>query len=353
MKILLIENGYNDLKKSRIPLGSYFQSLGNEVYFSCPDPKETGIFSISMSRNTLAPLQIINGGKRLIQLEQNNTFQAVLSFRLVPNVINYLASFRNRDVKRAAVVTGLGYAFVATNNSGKAIVQRTLIKIFYRMASRRLKIITQNPDDLADLGVNNGSVILGSGIVKTGDEAKIVFDTESIKFLYVGRLLKCKGIGTVVSIFEQMKLRNIKVSLTIAGTVDPDNPDSITEAELLDLRNRSGVNYLGFVSDLHSVYAKCNVLLFPSMYREGVPRVILEALKYGLTVVTRDMPGCKETIRKNGFLISENAGVDEVIQYLISLDSRKLLENRLHSKSLFDSKFSAEIIYPQYLSHIS
>jgi hypothetical protein len=149
MKILLLENGFNDLKKSRIPLGSYFQSLGNEVFYACPEPKEAGIFNIRMSRNSLAPIQLINGFRKLSRLEKENNFHVVLSFRFVPNVLNYLASFPNNGVKRVSVITGLGFAFTADNNTLGANIQRILIKMFYRLASRRIQIIAQNPDDLA------------------------------------------------------------------------------------------------------------------------------------------------------------------------------------------------------------
>lgn len=353
MKILLVENGFNDLKKSRFPLGSYFRSFGNEVFYACPDPKEEGIFDLMMSRNSLAPIQLIKGFKKLNRLEKENTIQVVLSFRFIPNVLNYLASFRNRSVKRVSVITGLGFAFIAENNSIGAIVQRNLIKLFYRIASRRIQIITQNPDDLVDLGVKNGKVVLGSGVESTKLTATQVIHTESLKLLYVGRLLKSKGINTIISIFEQLKLTNISTSLTIAGTIDEANPDSITEAELSELKSKAGVNYLGFVSDMNFVYKECNVLLFPSTYREGIPRVILEALKHGLTIVTRDMPGCKETIDGNGYLICEEEGADRAIEYLLSLDSKKIIENSLKSRELFESTFCADIIYPQYMSYLS
>ena len=353
MRILLVENGFNDLKKSRVPLGSYFQALGNEVFYACPDPKEAGIFNISMSRNSLAPIQLINGFGRLNRLEKENTIQAVLSFRFIPNVLNYLASFRNGGVKRVAVITGLGYAFITANNSINAIIQRSLIKIFYRVASRRVQIVAQNPDDLTDLGVKNGRVVLGSGVERTALKASQVIHTDSLKLLYVGRLLKSKGINTTISIFEKLKLRNISVSLTIAGTIDEDNPDSITEAELSKLKSKAGVNYLGFVSDLDSLYQECNVLLYPSIYREGVPRVILEALKHRLTIVTRDMPGCKETINGNGYSINEEDGVEGAIEYLLSLDPKKILENSMKSREFFESTFCADVIYPQYLSYLT
>ena len=93
MKILIVENGYNDLKKSRIPLGKYFQSLGNEVFYACPDPKEKGIQNISMSRNNLALFQLFQGCARLNNIESEHSIEAVLSFRFIPNVLNYFASF--------------------------------------------------------------------------------------------------------------------------------------------------------------------------------------------------------------------------------------------------------------------
>jgi glycosyltransferase involved in cell wall biosynthesis len=352
MKILIVENGFSDLKKSRIPLGKYFQSLGNEVYYACPDAKEKGIHSISMSRNSLAPIQLFHGCVRLNNIELEHSIESVLSFRFIPNVLNYLASFRNRGVKRVAVITGLGYAFISTSNSLSAVFQRILIRLFYRIASNRIQIIAQNPDDLSELGVINGDVILGSGIKSIVTTPENDFHSDHIKLVYVGRLLRSKGILTAIEIFEILKSRSTSVSLTIAGTLDVDNPDSISEAELMLLRNKKGVNYLGFVNNIDSVYKECNVLLFLSNYREGVPRVILESLKNGLTIVTKDMPGCKETVRGNGFLLGDNGSVLEVVNYISGLNMKKLLENRRRSVDLFNDKFSAEVIYPQYLEKL-
>ena len=95
------------------------------------------------------------------------------------------------------------------------------------------------------------------------------------------------------------------------------------------------------------------MLLYPSIYREGVPRVILEALKHRLTIVTRDMPGCKETINGNGYSINEEDGVEGAIEYLLSLDPKKILENSMKSREFFESTFCADVIYPQYLSYLT
>ena len=352
MRILILENGFNDLKKSRIPLGSYFQMSGNEVFYACPDSQEEGVNNISMSRNSFAPLQLIRGFRRLNNIEIEHSIDTVLSFRFVPNVLNYLASFLNGNINRVAVITGLGYAFVSTNNSVSATIQRTLIKLFYLIASRKIRIITQNPDDLIDLGVKNGAVILGSGVKSIDTVVKSESELSSIRLLYVGRLLKSKGILTAIEIFEQLQSMNSNVSLTLAGIIDEDNPDSITEAELLQLRNKEGVSYLGFIRNMEPVYKNCNVLLFPSIYREGVPRVIIESLMHGLTIVTKDMPGCKETVESNGYLMNENSSVSDVVDYLANLDLSNMLENQNRSVELFNNTFSAEVIYPQYLEKL-
>lgn len=352
MRILLVENGFNDLKKSRIPLGSYFQSLGNEVFYACPEPKEAGIFNITMSRNSFSTLQLINGCLRLSNLESEQSIDTVLSFRFIPNVLNYLASFLNGNINRVAVITGLGYAFVSTSNSVSVVIQRALIKLFYQIASRKIRIIAQNPDDIIDLRVKKGEVILGSGVKRIDTVKKNETEFSSISLLYVGRLLKSKGILTVIEIFEQLQSMKSDVSLTLAGIIDTDNPDSLTEAELLQLKSKEGVSYLGFVSNMEDVYKNCNVLLFPSIYREGVPRVIIESLMYGLTIVTRDMPGCKETVKNNGYLINENSTVSEVVDYLTNLDVSQMLENQDRSVELFKNTFSAEVIYPQYLEKL-
>ena len=350
MAILILENSYNDLKKSRIPLGNFFMSKGYKVHYACPSPELKYINNIPMSRNSLAPYKLLKGFLILIDLEVNLSIKKTLSYRFIPNVLNYLASFRNRKIKRVAVITGLGYAFIQTNNSYKSRIQRLLIKLFYKIASKRIQIVSHNPDDLIDLGVKNGKIILGSGIASFRKTIAKELHTDSIRLLFVSRLMKSKGILTTIDLFEKLKIQKPQATLTIAGKIDPENPDSLSVEEFNKLKNIKGLHYLGYVNDIDSIYADCNVLLFPSIYREGVPRAILESLKHGLTIVTKDMPGCKETIKNNGFLISEKNINFDVVEYLASLNKHRLLENSKRSMELFNEIFSDSVIYPQYLT---
>lgn len=350
MKILIIENGFSDLKKSRMPLGSYFESLGNEVLYACPDPKKEDVHAISMSRNSLAPIQLIRGCLMLKKLEKQYSVEAVLSFRLIPNFLNYLSSFFYGKITRVAVITGLGYVFISNNST--TYFHRKLIKYFYQLASKRIRLIAQNPDDLTDLGIKTGGIIMGSGVEQNDTNNEETFPVDSIRLLFVGRLLISKGIRHSIEIFKNLKSQNIRVSLTIAGSLDEDNPDSLSKNELDAIRNLEGINYLGYLNDVDEAYLKCNVLLFPSQYREGIPRVIIEALQHGLTIITTDTPGCKETVKNNGLLVKNSTPIDEIVNYIKDLNSLKLQKNRNHSQQLFMKKFCSETIYPRYLREL-
>ena len=349
-KVLILENSFNDLVISRFSLGSYLEESGFNINYSCPNPEAKEVFNVQMSRNSLAPIQLTKGVLRLSKLETNLKLDSVLSFRLIPNVLNYFASFNDPSIKRLAVITGLGYSFISTNNSFISRVQRWLIKEFYRVASKRVQIIAQNPDDLKDLGILNGKVILGSGVGTEFKKEQTEFSISSINLLFVGRLLKSKGILDAIEIFKQVKSNFPKSRFKIVGALDEKNPDSLDNIELNQLLSIDGVEYHGYLSDMDSIYAESNVLIFPSVYREGIPRVIIESLKYGLTIITKDMPGCRETVIGNGYLMNHSNCEQGLIEYIKSLSPEKLWMNHEQSIRLFKEVFSAEVIYPQYRS---
>lgn len=351
MKILLIENGYRDLVNSRFPLGDYFKTKGHSVVYSCPNsPVNSGVYNINVSRSKFSLFQLITALFKLIKIEKKEEIEAVLSFRLTSNILNYFSSFFKRK-NRVAVITGLGYSFVYNNIKYKIL--KCIISFFYRLAERRLTIIAQNPDDLVDLGIKNGKVILGSGIsentfVNILDNNK----RDSLNLLFVGRLLKSKGIERAINVFKEIQKSNKNVKLIIAGDIDKDNPDSVSVEYLSTVKEIKGVEYLSYVDNIQSVYSNCDILLFPSFYREGVPRVIIESLSYGLTVITMDMPGCRETINKNGILVKYDY-VFEASRYIQSISKEDLKANKNESLKIFKEKFSRSVIFPKYLKEIS
>lgn len=349
MKILIVENGYRDLVLSRVKFGEFLEAKGHQVFYACPDPIETKYFHIEMSRNKLSFFQLLKSGKRLSQIEKLNSIDIVLTYRFIPNVLNYISSFLNHKVKRTSVITGLGVAFTLKNIKYRVI--SFFIKKFYKLSSYKTSIITQNPDDLITLGLTlKGNVVLGSGFLNKKEltiQSRYKKIEESVTLLYVGRLLKSKGIDDVIDIFKKVSEHSAKFRLIIVGDVDEHNPDSIDDYNLSYIKKNPSIEFLGFLENLTDVYLRSDVLLFPSKYREGVPRAIIESLSYGLTIITKNMPGCKECVKSNGFLM-DDCNQEILLNYLKKINKETLLVNSLISRNLFETKFSSKVIYPQY-----
>lgn len=345
MKVLIVENLEADLVRSRVPLGRFFEESQFEVFYACPSRENSRFFNIPMDRDRFKFSSLLRASIALRRIERSANIDAVISFRLVPNFLNLVRSFFS-DKKRVIVVTGLGIAFV-DHVSKRFIWKKFVIKLFYKVASKRLILVAQNPDDLNELDVN-GHVILGSGVKRSNHVAKD-FSLPK-KLLFVGRLLKSKGILQAYQIFLQLSRRDFNVTLTIVGDIDLYNADSIDSETLDMIRSTPNVEYLGYLTDLESVYIESHILLFPSLYREGVPRVIIESLKFGLTIITYNMPGCKETVQNNGLLVDpKDAMINVAVDYIGDLDFQQLESNSKASWKLFDNLFSDEVIYPEYL----
>lgn len=131
------------------------------------------------------------------------------------------------------------------------------------------------------------------------------FDPAQLKFLFVGRLVREKGILDLLEAFKQVSARHPGVTLTIAGELMTNERDQVTvklvEAHLADNPN---VHYAGFVKDTPALFNRHDVFLLPS-YREGLPRSILEAMASGLPVIATNIRGCREEVidHETGYLV--------------------------------------------------
>ena len=105
MKILIIENGYRDLVNSRYPLADFFISKGHNVSYTCPTPPpKSGIYDLNISRNKFSLSSLIKCVKNLIEIENKENVDAILSFRLTSNILNYLSSFFGKKKNRTIYI---------------------------------------------------------------------------------------------------------------------------------------------------------------------------------------------------------------------------------------------------------
>ncbi len=128
---------------------------------------------------------------------------------------------------------------------------------------------------------------------------------EDFVFVFVGRLVKDKGINELINAFSQIrKFANSQIcKLVLVGTfeteLDPLLPETLKEIE-----TNPNIISVGFQKDVRPYFAISDCLVFPS-YREGFPNVVLQAGAMGLPSIVSDINGCNEIVENgyNGFII--------------------------------------------------
>lgn len=199
-----------------------------------------------------------------------------------------------------AAVSGLGFVFMA--HGAKAKARRWLVGALYRVAlgHRNLKVIFQNPDDLrslakvADLPDSRVTMIRGSGVDLERYISQPLPGGVPVVVL-AARLLADKGVFEFVQAARLLKQRGCHARFALVGTVDPANPTSFTQAEVDVWVSEGVVEWWGHRSDMPQVLSAAQLVVLPS-YREGLPKVLLEAAACGRAVVTTDVPGCRDAI---------------------------------------------------------
>ena len=201
----------------------------------------------------------------------------------VPHVVNAMA--------------GLGYLYASNNATAR--LARPLVKTLMRVLlnNTRTRVILQNPDDVA-LMTDSGTIrperitlIRGSGV--DPDVFRSVPELPgSQTVMLASRLLWDKGVGEFVEAAEILRAEGYEARFVLVGDGDDANPASI-DAATLDAWKRDGsVEFWGRRNDMPDVLARAHVVCLPS-YREGVPKVLIEAASCGRAIVTTDAPGCR------------------------------------------------------------
>jgi glycosyltransferase involved in cell wall biosynthesis len=129
-----------------------------------------------------------------------------------------------------------------------------------------------------------------------------------------------KGVGEFVEAARRLRTEGVEARFVLAGVPDPGNPTAVSPKTLKDWEAEGVVEWWGHRDDMPQVFAQANLVCLPS-YREGLPKVLIEAAACGRAIVTTDVPGCREVVRHgvNGLLVSarDSSGLAYALQMLI------------------------------------
>jgi len=265
-----------------------------------------------LSRGGLNPFADIASILELTRKIKQIKPDIVFSYFAKPVIYGSIAAKRAKVPHIVGMLEGLGYTFTAQpkGQSNKTKLIRNIQVLLYRIALPCLDhLIFLNHDDKRDL-IDKFYLkplkthILGGIGLDLSQYPYSAVNNNVINFLFIGRLLKEKGIFEFIDAIRIVKLKYPQTIFTVLGEIDAQNMGALKQADLDRLINEQLFEYPGHVNHVQDWITACSVFVLPS-YREGVPRSTQEAMAIGRPVITTDVPGCRETVIDgvNGFLV--------------------------------------------------
>jgi len=321
-------------------------------------------------RYTLArgidPLADVRTRIQLTHLFNQHKPDLIHSFDTKPALLAPIVAKKAGIPGRVRTITGMGYVFSST--SPFALTLRPLYRHLQRQASASTGVtVFQNTDDRTYFHEHNmvqagcDDLVLGSGIdiealsknrpnpeklaqVKRelGLEGKLVVTM-------IARLVISKGVREYLQAARLVAQEMSTVTFLLIGPLASEGRQAVPEIEIHQCADV--VNYLGVRHDIPTLLSLTDLFVLPSYYREGVPRVLLEAATMALPLITTDMPGCKEVVQNNwnGLLVppkNPKALATAILQLLKSETQRTLMGDR--SRSHVQTNFSLPQVADAY-----
>ncbi len=193
-----------------------------------------------------------------------------------------------------------------------------------------------------------------SGLFSTDEVEKLRtslgIDKQDFVYLFVGRLVKDKGINELVKAFEKLASEINGLKLLLVGFYEKDL-DPLEKATERNIETNENIVMAGPQRDVRPYMALSDLLVFPS-YREGFPNVVMEAGSMGLPCIVTDINGCNEIIinGENGMLVPPKSE-DELYNLMkgLYLDHKKLKNLAKNARELITSRYEREYIWSELL----
>lgn len=366
MRVLVLANNDIGLYKFRKELlqelvhpGSYISGRKAEsckVFISLPDGEFISELSkigcefinTPLDRRGMNPLKDLNLLNQYRNILKKIKPDIVLTYTIKPNIYGGLLS-RLSKTPYLANVTGLGTSIENDTFMSNIILLMYKIglcsakNIFFQNVKNQIlfkqkKIVRQK-----------GRLIPGSG-VNLKEHCFETYPTEDgiIKFLFIGRIMKAKGISEFLDCAEYIKERYPNTEFNVIG--DFDEESFIPRIE--ELNKKGTIHYYGQQKDIHSFIKTHHATILPS-YHEGLSNVLLETAAAGRPVIATDVPGCVETYEDGitgiGFKAHDSKKLIKAVEEFLFMPYDKKMEMGIAARRKMEQEFNRKIVVQSYL----
>tara|TARA_B100001778_G_scaffold333834_1_gene343346 strand:+ start:1066 stop:2172 length:1107 start_codon:yes stop_codon:yes gene_type:complete len=295
----------------RLPAAIEAQQRGYRVIVTVPlknDDKRFAAHGFEVVSTTNNPVFFVYQLKKIIEEMKPSIVhifccQYVLLAGVLCRVIHYKST--------VFTLAGLGFLFQPNNIKAKVLKWLSMPYLRYALSKASAKIIVQNADNARTLltyklcKAKQMRIIQGSGVDLNYFSASSM-PKEPIKtVLMASRLLRSKGTIEFCQAAQLLKKQDIQAKFILAGGFYPKHPDALHPSDIEIYRQSETIEYVGQVKDMASLMRQAYMVVLPSYYPEGLPKVLLEAAASARPIVTTDHTGCRDIVDngKEGLLV--------------------------------------------------
>ena len=314
MRVLILANFDIGLYNFRKELIGALLEGGNEVYISLPygekvEPlKQMGckFIDTDVDRRGINPLTDIKLVRAYFKILKNVKPDMVITYTIKPNIYGGFAC-RLKKVPYCANITGLGTAFQSDNWLKRFVVA------LYKMTLKRVKTVFFENTENRDIFVENRIIpqekthaLNGAGVNVEEYEFCEYPQSGGTNFLFIGRVMKEKGIDELFEVAKRMKAEKIDVQFDIVGPMEDDYKETVNR-----LCDEGVIKYHGLQADVKPFIKNAHCFVLPS-YHEGMANTLLECGAMGRPLITSNIHGCLEAVEdgKTGYLCEVKNAAD-------------------------------------------
>lgn len=358
-RILFLANHFITLYSFRKELIQRLVEEGNEVYLSLPaDPDNKyfmdlgcSIITTEIDRRGVNPvkdMKLIAFYKKMIS-EINP--DVIFSYTIKPNIYGSLVT--NGKYRQVCNITGTGATFLDDTTVAR------ICKNLYRMSVKKAyKVFFQNTGD-RDFFVENRMIgfnyemLPGSGCNLEEHPYTEMPEDGVIRFLFIGRVMKLKGIDEYLKAAEIVKTNYPNTEFIIAGWNEEEEYKKI----VAEYQENGFVNYIGFRDDINDWIAKCNCTVLPSHGGEGVPNVLLESAAMGRICIGTNISGTANVIENDvtGYLFEkcDVAGLVTAMEKVVTMGTADRSAMGLAGHNKVKAEFDRNIVIQKYIDEVN
>lgn len=358
-KVLFLVNHEMTIYNFRLEIVERFLKEGYEVHISSPCGEkideliEMGILhhDVEVNRHGMNPMEEMALLKYYKDLFKRVEPKIIFGFTIKPNLYGAMAA-RKAKIPFVANITGLGVGLENDNLRQKVLILlykyafRNIYKVFFQNEENRLFFVRHK------IAIKAHDMLPGSGVNLEHFSYQQYPKDDVVKFLFISRIMKEKGIDHYLETAEIIKKENNNVEFHVCGFCEDEY-----DGKLQEFHNKGIVIYHGMISNVSEFIQHMNCIIHPTYYPEGLSNVLLEACATGRPIITTDRSGCREVVEDgyNGYMIPQKnlEALISAVRKFLELSNEEKEQMGKNARKKVEKEFDRNIVVQKYVDEVT